>query len=315
MSADGIEPLACGGHRLRADQHEGDHAGLAAGINPVVDGATLHQHVAGLELDYYAVVEVHFDLASDHDRVVYRIGTVVARGDARSVAHDAEHRAALDRGLERAVGRVVETVIVDRKACGRPHHAGRRAGPVGDDILGDLVDFHLGVTVGGVPGYDAANLQAHRSFLSYLIPQRLRNAAKICARRGSASRHSLRSHSFSRLSSGRLSTTSSCSSLFGIRRAASPAVAGVWITSLPAMMQTGALIELRSASVAPTIGSVADSKKRSRHVVITLMNSLGLQASSRSRLEGRALMHSLKSSLLHTACMPPVRASLMNWPE
>src|SRR5262245_24280042 len=37
--------------RLRRNQHECDHARHAAAIHPVVDGAALHQHIAGLEPD------------------------------------------------------------------------------------------------------------------------------------------------------------------------------------------------------------------------------------------------------------------------
>ena len=61
-----------------ATQRERDHARRAALVHPVVDGAALHQHVAGLQV-HAADVELHVDLAGDHHRVVDRIGAVVAR--------------------------------------------------------------------------------------------------------------------------------------------------------------------------------------------------------------------------------------------
>src|SRR5918993_4601092 len=52
--------------RLGVDQHEGDHAGRGGPVDPVVDGAALHQHVAGAERDDL-VVQGHVDLARQHD--------------------------------------------------------------------------------------------------------------------------------------------------------------------------------------------------------------------------------------------------------
>src|SRR5262245_24052810 len=77
LSPHGVEHLAAGGGRLCRHQHEGDDAGRRALVHPVVDGAALHQHVAGLEVDAGAV-ELHVDLARNHRRVVDRIGAVVA---------------------------------------------------------------------------------------------------------------------------------------------------------------------------------------------------------------------------------------------
>src|SRR6476659_10942434 len=74
--ADGVKHLTAGGHRLGRHQHEGDDAGRGALVHPVVDGAPLHQHVAGLEV-HASAVELHVDLACDHCSVVDRIGAVV----------------------------------------------------------------------------------------------------------------------------------------------------------------------------------------------------------------------------------------------
>ena len=43
-----VQDLAAGGHRFGGDQHKGDHTWLGAAIDPIVDRAALHQHVAGL---------------------------------------------------------------------------------------------------------------------------------------------------------------------------------------------------------------------------------------------------------------------------
>src|SRR5262249_27632723 len=62
VSAHDVEHLAAGGDRLCRHQHEGDDAGHSALVHPVVDGAALHQHVAGLEA-HAGAVELHIDLA------------------------------------------------------------------------------------------------------------------------------------------------------------------------------------------------------------------------------------------------------------
>src|SRR5262249_56003177 len=76
---DGVEHLTACGDRLGRYLREGDDAGRRALVHPVVDGAALDQHVAGLEVHAPPVVELHIDLARDHRPVVDRIGAVVAR--------------------------------------------------------------------------------------------------------------------------------------------------------------------------------------------------------------------------------------------
>src|SRR5215470_12971469 len=84
------EELAGALDRLCRHQHERDDAGLGAGIGPVVDGAALHQHVAGAQV-YARAVDLHHDLAAHDDRVVDRLGAVVAGGDAGVIHPDAKH--------------------------------------------------------------------------------------------------------------------------------------------------------------------------------------------------------------------------------
>src|ERR1043165_3975307 len=83
-------------HRtLRAflgNEHECDHARRPAAVDPVVDRIPLHQRVALLQLRYRAV-QLHLDLAGEHDRVVDRFGAVVARRNAGLVLDQAKHGA------------------------------------------------------------------------------------------------------------------------------------------------------------------------------------------------------------------------------
>src|ERR1039458_6768652 len=85
-----VQRLPSAARRLGADKHECDDANFAAAVDPVVDRAALHQHVAGLELCYHSVVQLHLDFAGDDDGVVDRVGAVVARSDAGLVAYDTE---------------------------------------------------------------------------------------------------------------------------------------------------------------------------------------------------------------------------------
>jgi hypothetical protein len=59
---DGVEHLTADGDRLGRHQHKGDDAWRRALVHPIVDGASLHQHVAGLEA-HAGAVELHVDLA------------------------------------------------------------------------------------------------------------------------------------------------------------------------------------------------------------------------------------------------------------
>src|SRR5687768_10448919 len=74
------------------NQDESDHAGLGSAVDPVVQGVLLHQHVA-LPQAHHLAVELHLDLAGKHDRVVHRLGAVVARRDAGLVSHQPEYDA------------------------------------------------------------------------------------------------------------------------------------------------------------------------------------------------------------------------------
>src|SRR5437667_12047816 len=72
----GGEDLAAGLDGLGVDQDDREHAGRGAAVDPVVDGAPLHHHVAGLETDE-RVVQLHLDLAGDHHDVVDRVRPMI----------------------------------------------------------------------------------------------------------------------------------------------------------------------------------------------------------------------------------------------
>src|SRR5688572_15066838 len=74
--------LPAGLYRLRRDQDDRQHARRGPVVHPVVDRPALDHHVAGLEVDR-RVVELHVDLAQEHDDVVDRVRAVVARGQPR----------------------------------------------------------------------------------------------------------------------------------------------------------------------------------------------------------------------------------------
>src|SRR6185437_6198596 len=141
--------------------HESNDAGFRAAIDPIVDGASLHEDVAGIELHDYAVVQLHVDRAGDDHGIVDRVGPVIARGHTALVSHNAENRSIFDRSLERTGRRIMESVIVDGKSPGRPDNTGRSAGPVRDDVFGEFINLDFGPSVSGVPGHDTANLQTH----------------------------------------------------------------------------------------------------------------------------------------------------------
>src|SRR6185312_6425684 len=122
------ERFAAGGDGFCGHERESDDARLLAVVHPVMNGAALHQHVAGLQV-HAADVELHVDLAGNDHRIVDRIGAVIARRDAGAEADDAKHGAVVDGSSDLLVGGIVVAVVVDGEAFARPDHAVERAGP------------------------------------------------------------------------------------------------------------------------------------------------------------------------------------------
>ncbi len=58
-----VQQLAARGHRVSVNQHHREDAHLGAAVNPVVDRAPLHHHVALLQMHFDAMVQFHVDLA------------------------------------------------------------------------------------------------------------------------------------------------------------------------------------------------------------------------------------------------------------
>src|SRR5688572_19875912 len=71
------------------NQDESDHARLGSAVDPVVHGVLLHQHVA-LPQPHDFALELHLDLARQHDRVVDSLGAMVTRRNAGLVSHQPE---------------------------------------------------------------------------------------------------------------------------------------------------------------------------------------------------------------------------------
>ena len=75
----GMQDLPANLDWLGIDEDKSDHTRLAAAIDPVMDRAALHEHVAGFQMNN-GVVELHIDLARNDDGVIDRIGPVI-RGE------------------------------------------------------------------------------------------------------------------------------------------------------------------------------------------------------------------------------------------
>src|SRR5947199_8652730 len=72
----GVQDLTVDLDRLGVDKDESDHTGLSAAIDPIVDRAALHEHVARLQMDD-RVIELHVDLTRHDDGIRNGIRPVV----------------------------------------------------------------------------------------------------------------------------------------------------------------------------------------------------------------------------------------------
>src|SRR5882672_468399 len=161
VSAERVERLSARGGGLRVDQGEGDHTGRLAAVDPVVDGAALDQHVARLEVDLVALLQLHVDLARDDHGVVDRVGAMHPRRYAGGELDDAEYGSAGERRADFVQPGVGVARVVRGDRIGRPDDGGGRARPVRDDVLRDLVDLHDGAPVAVVPRDHPSHLHRH----------------------------------------------------------------------------------------------------------------------------------------------------------
>src|SRR5215468_328405 len=161
MLSPGFEGLAAGCYRLRRHEREGDDAGLAAPVHPVVDGAALDQHIAGLEV-HLADVELHVDLARHDNRIIDRVCAVVSRRHAWAKADNAKYRAIGYRCADLFARGIGIAIVVDWKTLARPDHAIERARSLRAHVLDGFVDQDLGSALLIMAGDDAADIDAHR---------------------------------------------------------------------------------------------------------------------------------------------------------
>src|SRR5215469_1326691 len=164
MSAAGltlrVEHLAANLDRLGRNQHESDDAGYGAAVDPIVDRASLHQHIAGLEMDG-RTVELHVDLARHYDGVVDRVGAVIARARPWSELKNAEDHTIIQRCAGPAQPLILLADVVDRKALARPNDARGRTRAGRNEVLRDLINLNDGAAGCVVTGDNAAELQGH----------------------------------------------------------------------------------------------------------------------------------------------------------
>jgi len=99
-------------------------------LDPVVDRASLHHHVAGLEVDD-RIVELHVDLARDDHDVVDGVGRWLRAASPGANSITAEDRPVRQGGRDLAQTLIGRAVVVGRKAFGGPDvtRPSRPAGP------------------------------------------------------------------------------------------------------------------------------------------------------------------------------------------
>src|SRR6266540_3470789 len=135
-----LQDLAADLDWLGVDKNESDRTGLGAAIDPIVDRAALHEHVARLQMDD-RVIELHVDLARHDDGIIDRIRPVVPRRDAGPKLDDAKDRPVVQCRTDLPQSLVGVTCVIDGKRFCGPDHTGRRSGPARDEIFGNLVDL------------------------------------------------------------------------------------------------------------------------------------------------------------------------------
>src|SRR5579863_6414806 len=86
---------------------------------------------------------------------------MIARGDARVEAYDAEHGAVVKRGADLALGLIARAIIADRKSLRRPHDACRGTGAPRAHLFADLVVEDDRLTVLVMPRHHASYFQIH----------------------------------------------------------------------------------------------------------------------------------------------------------
>jgi hypothetical protein len=136
----GVQDFPVDLDRLGVDKDESDHTGLSATVDPIVDRATLHEHVARFQMDN-GVIELHIDFARRDDGIIDRIRPVVSRRHSRPKLDDAKDRPVVQCRADLPQALVSVARVIDGKRFRGPDHTSRRSGPARDEIFGNLVDL------------------------------------------------------------------------------------------------------------------------------------------------------------------------------
>src|SRR5881628_2508858 len=123
----GIQDLTVDVERLGVDKDESDHTGLSAAIDPIVDRAALHEHVARLQMDD-RVIELHVDLIRHDDGIINGIRPVVSRRNPGRKLDDAKDRAVVQCRTDLPLSLVGVACVVYGKRLRGPDHTGRPPG-------------------------------------------------------------------------------------------------------------------------------------------------------------------------------------------
>src|SRR5215472_9753330 len=145
---------------MPGNQHEGYHARLGAAVDPVVDRAALHDHVASLQV-HLLTVEIHVNLARQDAGIVDRISAVVTRTVAGRELDDAKNRAVVVRGAGFALALVLGAVVIDGKSFAGPGDRSGHAVPCRGGWQ-RVVDCDDRLAVGVMAGNDASHFECHR---------------------------------------------------------------------------------------------------------------------------------------------------------
>src|SRR5437764_1390165 len=125
---------------LGVDKDESDHTGLSAAVDPIVDRAALHEHVARLQMDD-RIIELHVDLTRHDDGIINGIRPVVPRRHPGRKLDDAKDRTVVQCRTDLSQSLVGVACVVYGKRIRGPDHTGTRSRPARDEAFEDLAEL------------------------------------------------------------------------------------------------------------------------------------------------------------------------------
>src|SRR5437773_8629879 len=134
----GVQDLTVDVDRLGVDKDESDHTGLSAAIDPIVDRAALHEHVARLQMDD-RVIELHVDLTRHDDGIINGIRPVVPRRNPGRELDDAKGRAVVECRTDLPLSLVGVACVIYGNMFRGPDHTGRRSQPARHEVFETFV--------------------------------------------------------------------------------------------------------------------------------------------------------------------------------